>query len=247
MKNVLVSSFLGFILLYSFDEYFDKKIPVVDYLPKTHGIILNPLDAILGDKKLEDGSIRRNNFDSIPKIKASYLKDSSQLYHVQELTKNTFFLKRKKFFIDNKRYALLVKTQGDRIVSYYAVNDFEINGVVSSGNKIYFVGNDYTGISNEWQSTYAVKIKCMNLNFQEEWSTVSKPNSYYFLFAKRLNLVGDMLVATFEIQESGSSSMCYTTYDLFMNKMGKPLSQVYHGDFMCGPPPGEMNFLELFL
>jgi hypothetical protein len=242
MKNVLVSSFLGFILLYSLDGYFDKKVPVVNFFPTTDGIILNPLDAILGEKVLDDGSVRKDNFQSVLRLKASFLKDSSELYNIQPLMKDVYVLTRKKFFDKNKKYSLFVKTQGDRIISYHAVRDFAIRGAVSSANRIYFIGDDYTGISGDWQSSYIVKITCLNLDFKDEWSTVSKLNKSYFFYGNGLKYQNDLLVAGIIIRNAGGSSMCVDYYDLFLSKKGEPIRSVFLGTDACaGKNVWELN------
>lgn len=102
MKYFLVSSFFGFILLYSFDGYFDKKFPVTDFIPKGRQFTVNPIDGILGEKKMDDGSIRKDNFETILKITLSFLKDSSELYKIKELDKDLFLVTRKRFFENNR-------------------------------------------------------------------------------------------------------------------------------------------------
>lgn len=246
MKNLLFCSFLGTVLLFLLNEFNKDRIFVMDFFPKGKAIILNPLDGVLGDKKMDNGSVRKDNFQSILQLKASCLEDSSGLYVIQKMTKDVFLLNRKKFFNNNRRYSLFVKTDGNRIVSYHAVNDLVINGAVFSENRIYFIGDDYTGITSELQSTYAVKINCMNLNFKKEWSTVSNPNRSYFFFGTGLKLINDKLIATLEIQGAGSSTICITTYDMILNKGGKPEGQKYYQGYQCGPAPDEINVLQLF-
>jgi hypothetical protein len=245
MKTLLVSSFFGFILLYSFDGYFDKKFPVADFIPKGRQFTVNPIDGILGEKKMDDGSIRKDNFETILKITPSFLKDSSELYKIKELDKDLFLVTRKRFFENNRGYSLFVKTEGNRIVRYHAINDLAIRDALFSENKIYFIGDDYRGISSPSQSTYAVKITCVDLNFQEEWSTDSKPNRSYFFFGNGLKLINDKLAATIEIQGAGSSTMCTSTYRLILDKTGKPESHEGSGGYGCGPG-NEINLLELF-
>lgn len=246
MKYLLVSSFFGFILLVSLDHYSDKKLPVTDFIPKGKQIVLNPLDVILGEKKMDDGSFRKDNFESILEIKASFLKDSSQFYAVHELTKQLFLLTRKQFYDNNRGYSLFVKTNADRIVSYHVVNDFAINDAVFSDNRIYFIGNDRTGIMNSSQSTYAVKINCVDLNFKEEWSVVSIPNRSYFFFGNGLKLINRKLAATIEIRGSGSSTMCTSSYQLILDKEGKLEGQGYLGGYSCGPGQDGITLLKLF-
>ena len=195
--------------------------------------MLNPLDQILGEKIMDDGTLRKDNFDSILHLKAQFLKDSSELYSLQEMTKDVFLLTRKKFFNNNKRYSLFVKTKGDRIVFYHAVKDFEIKGALYSENRIYFIGNDYTGITNDWQSTYVTKINCVDLSFKEEWSVVSKPNKSYFFFANGLRHKDNLLIAGIVIQNSGGSSMCVDYYDLFLSKKGELIHSVFLGTDAC--------------
>jgi hypothetical protein len=245
MKNVLVSSFFGFILLYSFNGYLDKRSPVTDFIPQGKQLVLNPLDAILGEKKLYDGSIRKDNFQTILKIKSSFLKDSSELYNIKELKKDLFLLARKKFYENNKGYSLFVKTKGNRIIFYYAINDLAIRDALFSENKIYFIGDDYSGIISPSQSTYAIKINCVDLNFKEEWSIVSKPNRNYFFFGTGLRFADDKLIAILDIQGAGSSTMCVSTYSLILNRSGKPEHQISNGGYGCGPGPEEINLLEL--
>ncbi len=246
MKTLLVSSFFGFILLYSLNGYFDKKFPVTDFIPKGKQIVLNPLDAILGEKKMDDGTLRKDNFQSILQLKASFLKDSSELYEIRKLKKDLFLLNRKRFFENNRGYSLFVKTKGNRIVLYHVINDLAIRDAIFSENRIYFIGDDYKGITSPSQSTYAVKITCVDLNFQEEWSTDSKPNRSYFFFGEDLKLLNAELAATIEMRGSGSSTMCTSSYHLILDKTGKPESQAYLGGYGCGPGNDGINLLELF-
>nr|WP_294861181.1 hypothetical protein [uncultured Fluviicola sp.] len=245
MKNLLVSSFLGFMLLYLLNGYFDKNFPIVQFIPKGKQIVLNPLDGILGEKKLDDGSIRPSNFDLILKIKASFLSDSSELYEVKKLKEGLFLVARKRFFDNNRGYSLFLKTEGDRIVFYHAINDLAIISALFSENKIYFIGDDRRGITNPSQSTYAVKINCVNLNFKEEWRTISKPNRSYFFFGTGLKIVDGKLSATIEVQGAGSSTMCVSSYNLILDKTGNLESQGASGGYGCGPG-NEINLLELF-
>lgn len=233
MKNFLVSSFFGFILLYSFDEYFDKKIPVVDYLPKTHGIILNPLDVILGDKKLDDGSIRKDNFQDILRLKASFLKDSSALYRVQQLKKDLFLLTRKKFYYNNRNYSLVIKTKENRIIVCYPVKDFLIKGALLSEDKMYWIGDDYDEIAKPWRSTYTVKVSCMDLDLHEQWVVSSKSGRGYFFYGTDLKLKNNILVAGIAVQNQGGSTMCVDYFDLSLSKKGKVLHSVFLGTDAC--------------
>lgn len=228
MKYLFVSSFFGFILLFLTTSDFAKEL----FTPRKE-IFENPLDRILGEKKLDNGNLRQNNFDSILKINASTLKDSSELYKIRKLRKNVFLLTRKKFFYNNKKYSLFVKTQGDQIVSYHAVNDFVVRGAVSLENRIYFMGDDYKGITDDWQSSYALKINCLNLNFEGEWSTVSKPNRNYLFYGNGLKYKDGMLIAGIIIRNAGGSSMCVDYYDLFLSKKGKPVRSVFLGTDAC--------------
>ncbi|TSJ46696.1 hypothetical protein [Fluviicola chungangensis] len=228
MKYLFVSSFFGFMLLFLATSDFAKE-----FFTSDKEAFENPLDAILGEKKLDSGNLRRNNFDSILKLNASTLKDSSALYQIRKLRKNLFLLTRKKFFYNNKKYSLFVKTLGDQIVSYHAVNDFAIRGAVSLENRIYFMGDDFTGISNDWQSSYIVKITCLNLDFKEQWSTVSMLNKSYFFYGSGLKYKDNMLIAGIIIRNAGGSSMCVDYYDLFLSKKGEPIRSVFLGTDAC--------------
>lgn len=233
MKNLFVCSFFGVVLLFTINEFNKDRFVVTNFFSKGKTIVLNPLDAILGEKLLDDGSLRKDNFQSILQLKASCLKDSSGLYAIKEMTKDVFLLTRKKFFNNNKGYSLFVKTKGDRIVFYHAVKDFLIKGALYSENRIYFIGNDYTGITSQSQSSYAVKINCVDLSFKEEWSVVSKLNRSYFFFANGLQHKDNLLIAGIVIQNSGGSSMCVDYYDLFLSKKGKLIHSVFLGTDAC--------------
>lgn len=241
MKNLLFCSFLGTVLLFLLNEFNKDRIFVMDFFPKGKAIVLNPLDGVLGEKKMDNGSVRKDNFQSILQLKASCLEDSSGLYVIQKMTKGVFLLNRKKFFNNNRRYSLFVKTDGNRIVSYHVVNDFVVKGAVSSENRIYFMGDDYTGITSDWQSTYAVKIKCVDLNFKEEWGLVTKPNRSYFFYANDLRQKEDMLIAGIIIRNSGGSSMCIDYFDLFLSKNGKPIHSKFLGTDACAGKNTELG------
>lgn len=234
MKNVLVSSFFGFILLYSFDGYFDKKVPVTNLLPEIDLITLNPLDAILGEKKMDDGTFRNDNFQAILKIKASFLKDSSKLYRIQSITKDLFLLTRKAFYYNNRSYSLFVKTLGEHITFCHPVIDFPIKGVLYSNQKIYLISDDYSEIAKPWRPTYTVKISCIDSNFNELWTTSSIPNKGYFFYGTRLEFKNDQLVAGIGINSEGSSTMCVDEFDLTLSESGKITDVVYTGGYSCG-------------
>ena len=231
MKYLLVSSFFGFILLVSLNSYFDEKLQVTDFIPKGKLLVLSPLDVILGEKKMDDGSFRKDNFQSILQLKASYLKDSSQLYKVQPLTKDLFLLTRKKFYYNNRSYSLFVKTRGDRIVFCHPIIGFPIKGVVYSDEKIYFIGDDYSEIPNPWKPSYSVKITCVDLNFMELWKTVSD-SDYYFFFATGLSLKENVLHAQVELHGQGST-MCTDIYDVELTNSGKVTGSKFIGTHAC--------------
>lgn len=233
MRNVLVSSFFGFILLYALNGYFDRKIPVAEVLPKTPAI-LNPIDTILGEKVLEDGTLRKDNFQSILKLKAGFLSDSSELYRVQELTKDLFLLTRKKFYQNNRSYSLFVKIKGDQIVCCQAVNDFPVRGAVYSDQRIYFIGDDYCEIISPWKPTYTVKITCVDLDFRNLWNISSITNKGYFFHSTGLELKNGQLIAGIGLQNEGSSTMCVDEFDVTLDKSGKITNSVYSGGYSCG-------------
>ncbi len=234
MKYLLVSSFFGFMLLYAFEGYFDKKNPVVQYFPKEKQIVLNPLDTILGEKKLDDGSLRKDNFRSILQIKASFLKDLSELYHIREITKDLFLLTRKKFYYDNRSYSLFVKTKGNKIVFYQAISDFMVRSAIYSDQRIFFISDDYSEIASPWRPTYTVRIICCDLKFHQVWQTASIPNKGYFFYGEKIIMKNDQLVVRIGIQNEGSSTMCVDNLDLTLTKSGKIMQSFYISGYGCG-------------
>lgn len=240
MRTLLVSSFFGFILLYLTTSDFAKELVTPE-----KEVFENPLDRILGEKKLENGTVRPDNFDSILKIKASFLKDSSGLYTIKALKKDLFLVSRKKFFNDNRFYSLFVKTKGDLIVFYHAINDFTVKDAIYADNKIYLIGDEYTQTVHSWKATLTLKITCLDLNFKEVWNVVSIPYKGYYCYAKKLNEENHKLAAIFEVQGAGSSTMCTSSYRLILNKSGNPESQNYLGGYSCGPASDGINVLEL--
>lgn len=245
MRNLLICSFLGAVLLYVLlhDTGAKKKRTLVR-LPGNPGIVLNPLDAILGEKKRDDGTFRDSNFDSILRIKASFLRDSSVLYQVQQLTEKVFLLTRKKFFYNNRGYSLFVKTQGDTIVSCCPVLDFQVRKALYSDRRIYFIADDYSEIASPWKPTYTVKIACLNLDFQEQWKTSSQSNNGYFFYGTGLEKKQETLIAGIVVQPEGSSTMCTGNYILKLKMSGEILPDMgaYTGGYGCGP---ELSSTEL--
>lgn len=241
MKTLLVSSFFGFILLFLTTSDYAKEL----FTPARE-VFENPLDCILGEKKLDDGSLREDNFDSILKINASFLKDSSELYEIKKLRKDLFLLTRKAFFNQNRFYSIFLKTKGDKIVFYQVTNDFTVKDAFYSNQKIYFIGDEYTETTNSWNATSTLRIACVDLNFNKKWTVASLPYKGYYCFARKLKLEKNKLKATIEVQRDGSSSMCTSSYNLLMDKTGKLESHTYLGGYSCGPANDGINVLELF-
>lgn len=234
MKNVLVSSFFGFILLYSFNGYLDKRSPVTDFIPQGKQLFLNPLDAILGDKRMDDGSLRKDNFQMIRKLRVSCLKDSSRFYSVRKLTDHLFLVTRRQFYFNNRRYSLFLRTKGDRIVFCHVINDFPIRRAIYSDGKIYFVSDDYTEIASPWRPTYTIRIVCCDPDFKKMWELSSIPNKGYFFYGESLLIKNNRLIVRIGIQNEGSSTMCIDKYDLTLTKSGKLVQSVYAGGYGCG-------------
>lgn len=234
LKNLLVCSILGLVLLVAANESFKNEFPVTPFLPRAKQVTANPLDAILGEKMLDDGTLRKDNFRSVLQLKASFLRDSSDLYAVWEVTKDVFVLTRKNFYFNNRKYSLFVKTRGNQIVAYHPLNDFQVRDAVYSDGKIYFIGDDYTEIASPWRPKYAVKIGCFDPDFREQWNTSSKQNRGYFFFGIDLKLQENELIARIGIQNEGSSTMCVDHFDLTLTKQGKITRSVYSGGYSCG-------------
>lgn len=248
LKNLFFCSLLGMALLVAFDGYFDKRLPLGNLLPKMTTPVLNPLDAIRGDKQSDDGSVRKANFQDLLRIRASFLEDSSGLYAVQEVTESTFLLTRKKFFHGNRHYSLFVKTRGDCIVSYRVLDDLLVRGAVYAAPFIYFITDEYEVSGNPWNRVpaYAAGITCMDMDFKNQWKTTSLAGTGYFFFGRGIAIKGNQLVATLEVQREGSSTMCTNTYQLILGKTGKPKSQRYLGGYSCGPASDGLNLLACF-
>lgn len=227
MKYLLVGSFLGFILLFLTTSDFEEK----ESAPKKD-ICSNPLDLILGEKVLEDGTLRKDNFDSVLNIKSTFLKDSSKIYKVQELSKDLFLLIRKRTFLNTQNYSFFVKTKEDRIVSYYVVKDFGVSNALVSDKRIYFICDDNNSNSQFRKPGYIVGIACLDSNFKEIWKTFSCSNQYFF-YAAGLSLKGADLHAEVEVQRQGSSTMCTDFFDLQLTKSGKSTSSKYIGSHSC--------------
>lgn len=238
MRNLLICSFLGAALLYAILHVPGKeKRWVAVHFPGNPGLVLNPLDAILGEKRLDDGTFRKANFDSILRIRASFLKDSSELYTVREITENVFLLTRKKFYYDNRCYSLLVKTSGDSIFAFHVISDFPVKGAVYADEKIYTISDDYDEIPSPWHATYTVKVTCYDLHFREQWVTASLPNKGYFFYGTSLERKEHNLLAGIVVQSEGSSTMCTTSYRVKLAMSGEllPEKTEYIDGYGCGP------------
>jgi hypothetical protein len=173
MKYLLVCSFLGFLLL-----FFATSDVTTELFKPEQEVFKNPLDLILGEKVLDNGTLRKDNFDSILQIKASFLSDSSEIYKIEQLNANLFLLVRKKSYFNTRNYSLFVKIKGNTIVNYYSTTDFSANSknTVLSGNRIYLLSNDFNSGSSNWKSSYMVRLTCFDLDFNEIWRTTFYSN-----------------------------------------------------------------------
>jgi hypothetical protein len=242
MKYFLVSSFFGFILLFLTTSDVAEKLitPKKEVLP-------NPLDRILGEKIVDNVTLRKGNFDSILHIKASFLNDTSGLYTIQKLSSELFLLVRKRYFHNTRNYSLFVKTNGNKITSCYPLNDFSVKDALVSGKKIYFISDDRESMDRFWKPTYSVKITCLDLNFQGIWQLVSNADNYFF-YAMGLSLEGNELHARIELHGQGSSTMCTDIHDVQLTKSGKIMDSKFLGTHACrGRNVPELDDVSVFL
>ena len=228
MKTLLVSSFFGFMLLFLTTSDFSKEL----FTPEKE-VLENPLDRILGEKLLDDGTLRKDNFDSILHIRASYLRDSSEIYKIQKLSEHVFLLIRKRCFLNTRNYSLFVKTEGDKIVSYHRIPDFGVNSALVSNKRIYFICDDNNSNSRFRKPSYYVGIACLDSNFDEMWKIFSRSDQYFF-YAAGLTLKKEGLHAEVEVQRQGSSTMCTDFFDVQFTKSGKATSSEFIGAHSCG-------------
>lgn len=197
----------------------------------------NPLDRILGELWRNDGTIRKNNFDSILHIPAKHLTDSSEHYNIQQLRPNTFLLKRKKFYLDNRNYSLIVETKNKRIVAVHPFNDLVIQDAVYADNQLFILQGDYTEIASHWRPSYSIKISCLDANLQELWNVSSITHKGAFFIGNGIKLKDQQLIVDFEIQREGSSTMCVSSYVLSISKTGEVFGFTGGIGSLCGSEP----------
>jgi len=236
MFKFLLTSIIATTLLFLVSHRFATKTPDSPESPKKP-IIENPIDHILGEHFYDNGTIRKDNFDSILNISAKHLLDSSEHYKVTELKKNLFLLKRKKFYIDNRRYSLIIETKEKRICRVHPFVDLDIRDALCIDDRLYLIQGDYTEIASHWRPGYGIKISCLDSNFTELWNISSIQNKGAFFLGYSLKLDGDQIMAGFGIQAEGSSTMCVSDYVVLLSKNGRIDSFHGAGGYSCGPTP----------
>lgn len=239
MKHLFFCSFLGFILLFVASSYFEKEfVPGKEVNTNSSQIFNNPLDQILGEKKLDDGSIRKDNFDSILKIPSKFLLDSSELYSIKRLNNNLYLLKRKKFFLNNRYYSLVVKTKSSHISAVFPFVDHAIVDGLIEKDTLYLLCGDYSEQSYPWKQDYMIQIIGYDNNLNEFWMLKTCKDKGYFFCGTGLSSENNHLLVSFDVQGVGSSTMCKTNYTVSFSKKGKFDKLIGFGGYSCGP--GEM-------
>lgn len=237
MKNLIVCSFFGTALLFMLNEFNKDRLSVVDAFPKGKCIVLNPLDAVFGEKLLDDGSLRKDNFDVIRSISAKFLTDSSAVYRIQKLNRSTFLLNQRVAFRQASTYSLLVKIETDRIVSYHAITNFYVKSVVQKEEKFYLLCDDYR------EGRYQLKLICLDDSLNEKWEYSPKSREFPFE-ANSLVSNADLLIASVSV--IGSCSICLTHVSLVFNEDGKLIDAKQNGVVNSGPLLDESHLKRLF-
>lgn len=236
MIKLLLTSTIATVLLFLVSHRFTTE--TAKPVEKPHISVENPIDRILGEHWYDNGTLRKDNFDSILHISATHLLDSSEHYKITELRKNLFLLKRKKFYLDNRRYSLIVETKQKQILSVHSFVDLDVKDALWVDDNLFIIQGDYTEIASPWKPAYRIKISCLDSSFRELWNISSVQNKGVFFLAYDLRLKGNELIARFGVQEEGSSTMCVSDYIVLLSKSGEIRHFQGAGGYMCGSTPG---------
>ncbi len=236
---ILCISFTSLLLLDRFQtpQHTTKKQQITTSSSK----IINPIDYIIGDKWLDNNTLRPNNFDSILAISADHLNLPSELYTIKALSNHYYLLTRKKFFPNNRRYSLIVQVQNQRIVDVIAFGDYDIRNIATHENKHYILQGDYSELSNHWGYEYVLKISCFNQEFESLWSIQTPNKTGQYFIPNGITIENDSLKVDYGLQAGGGSTMCVMNYQTTLDLNGKYVSTIALSGYSCGPAPTDLN------
>lgn len=195
--------FLCLLLLSSCCAKTDKASP--DQPAATAAYVTNPLDSILGEKILSEQplTIRPDNFDELIGMPASLLSDSCALYDVRRLDSTTWTMQHRKDYLTSRKFALLLKTNGKKIVSWKALNDYRIGDFVTAPGGFVLISAVHE--LQRYPATrkgHYIRIFNMDPELNDRWSYIPKP--LYGIRADHLRKKGNHYTVAFDVIESST-------------------------------------------
>jgi hypothetical protein len=186
-------------------------------------LILNPLDAVLGDKILRESNniIRPNNFQSLINLPIIYLYLESELYNIKRIDSNLFLLMQKKLYTEARNFNILLAVDGEKIIRYYVVNDFEALDVEKRANEIFLLCSNLNNKNEYWRLHNEVKVLKINLDLNVIWEYRVKQQKYP-LDASNFIVTGPK--TKFVTHVITGCTICYSCVSVEVDENGKYLS-----------------------
>lgn len=183
---------------------------------------LSKLDTILGDKLIEFDSnkIRKNNFESLLNLQIAELNKTSNIYTVKQLNKQFYLIQQIKNYELARKFSLLVKSDGKKIIDFRVFNDLIIQDIKREGDYWIVVLSDYMNRNPHWKTKYQFCVLKLDDAFNEIWSyskDLDEPMS-----VSDLTLLKDEY--TIKVNIVTGCEICFVTAKLHLSKKGEYLT-----------------------
>lgn len=186
---------------------------------------INPLDKILGDKLVNEksGEIRQNNFIDFLSISSEDLLRHSDLYEVTPVGAAFYLIHQKKMYTKARTFSAILKVDGENIVKYHVMDDFNIVDYMSHSKGLSILYGNFGNYNEYWKTSNDIQLVRFDNNLNQQWRYAPK-SDIFPLKAIEITNQYDYTSATIDLVTG--CHVCTNTFVVKIDGLGNCFSAV---------------------